>query len=272
MPLRREQGDGGYPVVLSPVPRSLHGGEVAAVCALPDPKAALLADPELADPGDLVPAASGLVVSDFVVSDLVVSDLVVSDPGVADLEVSVPAVADSAIPAAALFPAAEASPSYRLELRDSQYPAVQRASRTAPTPRPSACCSLRHSRSKGSASSPRGSSFCRKHTTGFLAEALLRQMIHDHRLTGVCPDRTSRIGVDLIRLQRHTETNRMLDERRRRTLETLLLLAADPSETGCWNGSDAEILLRDQFTIDELREAGVDAETIRRIASGAPKL
>lgn len=63
----------------------------------------------------------------------------------------------------------------------------------------------------------------------------------------------------------------MIDERRRRTLETLLALASDPYLTGCWNGADAETLLRDQFTIDELREAGADTETIRRIETGIPK-
>ena len=53
-----------------------------------------------------------------------------------------------------------------------------------------------------------------------------------------------------------------LDEKRRRTLLTLVDLASENSATACWDDRRAVELLRKETTADELREAGVDERLI----------
>ncbi|HEV8658235.1 MAG TPA: 6-carboxytetrahydropterin synthase [Thermoanaerobaculia bacterium] len=56
-----------------------------------------------------------------------------------------------------------------------------------------------------------------------------------------------------------------MDERRRKTLETLLSLAEDSNAGACYDDRRAEDLLRSQSTPEELREAGASESTIDHI-------
>ena len=57
----------------------------------------------------------------------------------------------------------------------------------------------------------------------------------------------------------------VMDEARRKTLQTLIALWREPEGAACWGSDDAAHLLRTQSSAEELREIGVDEETIERI-------
>src|SRR5688572_14659347 len=67
-------------------------------------------------------------------------------------------------------------------------------------------------------------------------------------------------------LRARTET---VDGNRRKTLQILLDLAADPGMDECWGDGHAMGLLRSQSSPDELREAGASADTISAIFEDA---
>jgi len=56
-----------------------------------------------------------------------------------------------------------------------------------------------------------------------------------------------------------------MDEERRKTLQTLVALWREPERLTCWGSEDAAHLLRTQSSAEELREIGVDEETIEMI-------
>lgn len=56
-----------------------------------------------------------------------------------------------------------------------------------------------------------------------------------------------------------------MDEARRKTLQTLVTLWQEREAPGCYDRDDAANLLRSQSSSDELREIGIDDETIARI-------
>jgi 6-pyruvoyltetrahydropterin/6-carboxytetrahydropterin synthase len=62
-----------------------------------------------------------------------------------------------------------------------------------------------------------------------------------------------------------------MDEKRRKTLETLIELAEGSSAADCWDDSRAEALLRSQSTPGELRAAGASEATIRHLFGDAMK-
>lgn len=53
-----------------------------------------------------------------------------------------------------------------------------------------------------------------------------------------------------------------MDEKRRKTLLTLVELAGENSATTCWDDQRAVELLRREATAEELREAGADERMI----------
>lgn len=56
-----------------------------------------------------------------------------------------------------------------------------------------------------------------------------------------------------------------MDEARRKTLETLVTIWREPEGPACYGSDDAAHLLRSQSSAEELREIGVDEETIAKI-------
>ena len=57
----------------------------------------------------------------------------------------------------------------------------------------------------------------------------------------------------------------MLDEARKKTLQTLIALAEGSSPNDCWDDKRAEDLLRSQSTPEELRELGMSEKMIQHI-------
>jgi len=57
----------------------------------------------------------------------------------------------------------------------------------------------------------------------------------------------------------------VLDDDRRRTLQTLIALAEASSPNDCWDDKRAEDLLRSQSTPEELRELGMSEKLIEHI-------
>lgn len=53
-----------------------------------------------------------------------------------------------------------------------------------------------------------------------------------------------------------------MDEKRRKTLEALLEIAAEDDPRTCWDPSRAMELLRNQSSLEELREAGAGEEIL----------
>jgi len=62
-----------------------------------------------------------------------------------------------------------------------------------------------------------------------------------------------------------------VDDRRRKTIETLLMLAEDSNPASCWDDSRAEDLLRSQSSPEELRELGASQSTIDHIFLTRPE-
>jgi 6-pyruvoyltetrahydropterin/6-carboxytetrahydropterin synthase len=56
-----------------------------------------------------------------------------------------------------------------------------------------------------------------------------------------------------------------MDENRRRTLQTLIALAAGSNPADCWDDARAESLLRSQSNPQEMRELGMSEEMIERV-------
>jgi hypothetical protein len=56
-----------------------------------------------------------------------------------------------------------------------------------------------------------------------------------------------------------------MDDERRRTLLLLVELSRTSDPVSCWDQERAERLLRNQSSRDELRDAGVDEQTIERL-------
>jgi 6-pyruvoyltetrahydropterin/6-carboxytetrahydropterin synthase len=56
-----------------------------------------------------------------------------------------------------------------------------------------------------------------------------------------------------------------IDEKRRKTLETLVALAEDSNPSSCWDDVRAQDLLRSQSSVDELRAIGTSERTIEHI-------
>ena len=63
----------------------------------------------------------------------------------------------------------------------------------------------------------------------------------------------------------HCRLPRYLDDRRKKTIETLISLAEDPNPNSCYDDHRAEELLRSQSTPEELREPGAKEATIQHI-------
>lgn len=66
----------------------------------------------------------------------------------------------------------------------------------------------------------------------------------------------------------HCTLRAVTSPERRRTLETLLELAAGNNPNDCWDDTRARELLRSQSTAEELREIGVADELIEEIFPG----
>ncbi len=60
----------------------------------------------------------------------------------------------------------------------------------------------------------------------------------------------------------------VVDENRRKTLETLIALAEGSNPADCWDDGRAESLLRSQSSADEVRQLGMSEPMIERIFGG----
>lgn len=56
-----------------------------------------------------------------------------------------------------------------------------------------------------------------------------------------------------------------MDEKRRKTLEALLEIAAGDDPRSCWDPSRARELLRNQSSLEELKEAGAREEILAEL-------